>query len=106
MKQPKRCLCFICSKDITETIKVTSYYRYPENDRGVIPKSYGDKDWWKKMLPRMINGAMCSTCAQKDLEVAHMETREPEIRKDEKKLLIEKMKTKFIGRLLLRFIKL
>lgn len=61
----KNVFCFICNSDISKTTKVVSFFNYP------------DKFWdekvkdWNKRLPQILNGAMCQTCAQKDLELRH-----------------------------------
>ena len=57
--------CFICQKDITNSTKVISYYNYPDKIWDRIKKD------WDIDFQKIFNGAMCSDCAKKDLEVAH-----------------------------------
>lgn len=61
----KKVICFVCRRDITTGIKVSSFFNYPD-------KYWDEKvQGWNKRLPEILNGVMCSECSQKDLELRH-----------------------------------
>lgn len=57
--------CFLCSKDITNQQKVCSYHNYPEPNKLFKHLDYN------KSFKQLVNGYMCSKCAEKDLDLAH-----------------------------------
>lgn len=80
-KTMEKAECFLCSKDITHSTKVISYFCFPDKIWVEAEKN------WAKDFRKLFNGCLCSKCAEKDLQTAR-ET-DQRIHKEEIKKLEE-----------------
>lgn len=60
--------CFLCEKDITDKIKVISYYRFPDKLWDEASKN------WARNFRELFNGCLCSDCAKRDFEAISEKT--------------------------------
>ena len=76
-------LCFLCKKDITEKVKVISYFSFPDKLWNEMEKD------WVHTFRQFFNRALCSDCAKKDFDANLMS-----LSKENKRLKLEIEKLK------------
>lgn len=60
--------CFLCGLDITDKVKVLSYFNFPSQ-----AWDNAQKDWVKN-FKELFNGCMCVDCANKDMAINQLKT--------------------------------